>query len=61
MQYKKYKNQAGINLNPPPPPSQNSHFLSQLIPSLLLPCSFTVKGKVGMGMLPVWQQLLGCR
>jgi len=25
MQYKKYKNQAGINLTPPPPPSQNSH------------------------------------
>jgi len=24
MQYKKYKNQAGINLTPPPP-SQNSH------------------------------------
>jgi len=25
MQYKKYKNQAGMNLTPPPPPSQNSH------------------------------------
>jgi len=24
MQYKKYKNQAGMNLTPPPP-SQNSH------------------------------------
>jgi len=25
MQYKKYKNQAVMNLTPPPPPSQNSH------------------------------------
>jgi len=54
MQYKKYKNQAGINLTSPPP-SQNSHAerrVLELIPVLGSQLAGDVSHKPG-GRLPL--------